>query len=120
VVQNGVVCVVLHVVGNHRGKGLPLHGKNSPLDEHQLLLRQHSFHLGHVTPRCLLEDPDTNLLLDVLDCVPQLLHHSLPLEGVHIETLGLCARDEKGHHSGCTVIVLQPLIQAYKECEDGN
>lgn len=110
VVQDGVIAVILHVVGHHRGKGIPLHRKHSPLEQHRFLGGEDRVSLRHVTPRSLFKDPDANLLLDALNGVLELLHHSLTFQGIYVEALGLGAGNEEGDHGDRTVDVLESLV----------
>lgn len=111
-VQDGIVAIILHVVGHDWRKGVPLHRKHSPLEQHRFLRGKDGFPLRHVTPRSLFKNSDANLLLDALNSVLELLHHSLTFQGIHIEALGLGTGNEERHYSDRAVDVLESLVES--------
>lgn len=103
-IQDRVGAVVLHVVGDDRGKRVPLQRENSPLQRDLVRIEQKRAGIGYLgsgfsvmitalsaideetahrnlpmVPRGVFKNPVTDLGLDLGDGIPQLFHHCLSL-----------------------------------------
>jgi len=104
------------VRGNRRHR-IALHGEHATLDLDEVILLKQIIGIGYVALQTSVEHPLAHGLLDVVDRIAQLLDHGMSSQRVHVEVVGLGGEDEKGHHRGVRLLVLEHRVQA-SQCLD--
>ena len=60
------------------------------------------------------ENPGSDIVLDFIDSVLELLHDSLSLQRINGETVGLCRHNDECDHSDGRVVVLEASVKAWE------
>lgn len=116
-VQDRIVGIILHVVGRDRGQRVPLERKHSTLEQDLVLVRQQALgvrDLGSefsIVSSGVLEQSVSDPVLDLLNCVLQLLDDGLTLKGLDRVRVGSSGHDDERDNGGLGTHLLQSVVQ---------
>jgi len=100
-VQDRILVVVDHIVGDDRGETEPFHAEQAATEEHPVLTGDEVLLVGHVVSLLPLETTlvhaFADALFDVFDGVTEGLDHRLALERLDREGRGLSRHNDKGN-----------------------
>lgn len=122
-VENGIVAVVLHVVGDDGRKRVALERENTLLERNLVGIREQSSRVYHIAARLalvtshLFEKTLTNTCLDLLDSVTKLLGHGLTLERLDGVRVGGSRHDDECNHSSLGTALLQLIVKTGKRLD---
>lgn len=114
-VQNRVLMIVDHVVGDDGRKSTSLHGEEATAEQDSILGGNELLLIGHrvtiVPLQRSLKDAASNALLNDMGGVSQGLDHSLTLESFHSERSSLRRHDDEGHNRDLASCGLETVVE---------
>jgi hypothetical protein len=116
-VQDRIVCIVLHVVSGNGGQRVPLERKDTTLEEDLVLVGQQRLGVGNFSSELsivssgVLEETVSDPVLDFLNGILQLLDNGLSLERFDSVRVGRSGHDDESDDGGLGSHLLQSVVQ---------
>lgn len=111
--EDRVLGVVDHVVGDNRRHRVAFEGKDTTLEEDEVLVGEQVIRVRHHPASSGLNHPVSHVLGNLIDGVLELFHDGLAFEGFDAETAGRGRRDDKGDDRDGRAHVAEPGVQPY-------
>jgi hypothetical protein len=115
-VQNGVLVIVEHVMGDNWGKSVALHGKEATTKQDSVLGGDELLLIGErvtlVPLEGALKESTSNALLDNVCGIAQGLNDCLALQCFNSERGGLSRHDDEGHNCDLATSGLETVVQS--------
>jgi len=113
-VQDRVVMVINHVVCDNWRQPVPLHGEQTPAQQHTILAREKFLIIRHgialLPLQGPLEDATTDILLNCVHSIPKGLDDSLALQSLDRQRVCLSGHDDESNNGHLAVGGLEPVI----------